>query len=157
MDCSLPGTSVHGDFPGKNTGVGCHSLLQRIFPTQGSNTVCCTVGRLSTVWAAREAPGKRETHPKYQSLLLSSISQWSPVSSATLNSLLLHNSFCLPEGGRRHPLPQRLQEYSSPCFPSGRFQSFSTILLGWSSLQKQNLRPTQRDSCSPCSPQHYLQ
>ena len=25
------------DFPGKNTGVGCHFLLQRIFPTQGSN------------------------------------------------------------------------------------------------------------------------
>ena len=23
--------------PGKNTGVDCHSLLQRIFPTQGSN------------------------------------------------------------------------------------------------------------------------
>ena len=26
------------DFPGKNTGVGCHSLLQGIFPTQGSNS-----------------------------------------------------------------------------------------------------------------------
>ena len=25
------------DFPGKNAGVGCHSLLQEIFPTQGSN------------------------------------------------------------------------------------------------------------------------
>ena len=25
------------DFPGKGTGVGCHFLLQRIFPTQGSN------------------------------------------------------------------------------------------------------------------------
>ena len=25
------------DFPGKNTGVGCHALLQGIFPTQGSN------------------------------------------------------------------------------------------------------------------------
>ena len=25
------------DFPGKNTGVGCHSLLQGIFLTQGSN------------------------------------------------------------------------------------------------------------------------
>jgi len=25
------------DFPGKNTGVGCHFLLQRIFPTHGSN------------------------------------------------------------------------------------------------------------------------
>ena len=25
------------DFPGKNTGVGCHFLLQGIFPNQGSN------------------------------------------------------------------------------------------------------------------------
>ena len=37
MDYSLPGSSVHGDSPGKNIGGGCHSLLQRIFPTQGSN------------------------------------------------------------------------------------------------------------------------
>ena len=37
MDCSLPGSSVHGDSPGKNTEVGCHSLLQGIFPTQESN------------------------------------------------------------------------------------------------------------------------
>ena len=26
------------DFPGKNTGVGCHFLIQGIFPIQGSNT-----------------------------------------------------------------------------------------------------------------------
>ena len=37
MDRSLPGSSVHGDSPGKNTGVGCHGLLQRIFLTKGSN------------------------------------------------------------------------------------------------------------------------
>ena len=37
VDCSLPGSSVHGDSPGKNTGVGCHALLQGISPTQGSN------------------------------------------------------------------------------------------------------------------------
>ena len=37
MDCSPPGSSVPGDSPGKNTGVGCHALLQGIFPTQGSN------------------------------------------------------------------------------------------------------------------------
>ena len=37
MNCSLPGSSDHGDFPGKNTGVGCHFLLQGIFPTQRSN------------------------------------------------------------------------------------------------------------------------
>ena len=28
---------VHADSPGKNTGVGCHSLLQGIVPTQESN------------------------------------------------------------------------------------------------------------------------
>ena len=38
MDCSLPVSSVHGDSPGKNTGVGCHALLQGIFLTQGSNS-----------------------------------------------------------------------------------------------------------------------
>ena len=27
------------DSPGKNTGVGCHTLLQGIFPTQGSDSV----------------------------------------------------------------------------------------------------------------------
>ena len=27
IDCSLSGSSVHGIFPGKSTGVGCHCLL----------------------------------------------------------------------------------------------------------------------------------
>ena len=35
MDCNPPGSSVHGDSPGRNTGVGCHALLQGILPTQG--------------------------------------------------------------------------------------------------------------------------
>ena len=37
MDCSLPGSSVHGDSRGKNIGVGCHALLQGSFPAQGWN------------------------------------------------------------------------------------------------------------------------
>ena len=37
MDCSPPGSSVHEILHGKNTGVSCHFLLQRIFLTQGSN------------------------------------------------------------------------------------------------------------------------
>ena len=37
MDCSLPGSSVHGDSPGKNIGVDCHALLQGILPSQRSN------------------------------------------------------------------------------------------------------------------------
>ena len=46
MDCSPPSSSVHEilqarilEWAGKNTGVGCHALLQGIFPTQGSNLV----------------------------------------------------------------------------------------------------------------------
>ena len=41
-DSEIPWTVTHQaplslEFPGKNTGVGSHSLLQGIFPTQGSN------------------------------------------------------------------------------------------------------------------------
>ena len=35
VDCSPPGSSVHGDSPGKNTGVGSHACLQGFFHTQG--------------------------------------------------------------------------------------------------------------------------
>ena len=37
MDCSPPGSSVHGTLQSKNTAVGCHALFQGIFSTQGSN------------------------------------------------------------------------------------------------------------------------
>ena len=37
MDYSPAGSSAPWNFPGKNTGVGCHSLLQGIFLTQGLN------------------------------------------------------------------------------------------------------------------------
>ena len=34
---SLQHNGLRGSSPGKNTGVGCHALLQGIFPMQGSN------------------------------------------------------------------------------------------------------------------------
>ena len=37
-DCSLPGSSIHGYFPSKNSRVGCHVFLQGNFLTQGSNS-----------------------------------------------------------------------------------------------------------------------
>ena len=37
IDCSPPGSSVHGVFLAIITGMGCQALLQVIFPTQGSN------------------------------------------------------------------------------------------------------------------------
>ena len=40
------------DPPGKNTGVGCHFLLQGIFPTQGSNP--CLLSLLH--WQAGSLP-----------------------------------------------------------------------------------------------------
>ena len=36
MDSGSPDSSPWNS-PGKNTGAGCHSLFQGIFPTQGSN------------------------------------------------------------------------------------------------------------------------
>ena len=38
MDCSLPGSSVHGTFPAR---MGCYFLPQRIFPTQGVTCISC--------------------------------------------------------------------------------------------------------------------
>ena len=61
MDCSPPGSSVSEDSPGKNTGVGCHALLQGIFPAQGLNL---SLLRLLH-WQAGSLP--LETHGKPKS------------------------------------------------------------------------------------------
>ena len=61
MDYSLPGSSVYGDSPGKNTGVGCHALLHGIFPTQGSNPVLPIAGGFFTSWPTREAQRRVKT------------------------------------------------------------------------------------------------
>ena len=58
VDCSRPGSSVHGDSPGKNTGVGCHALLHRIFQPRDRTQVSRIVGGFFTRWATRAAPGK---------------------------------------------------------------------------------------------------
>ena len=70
MDCSPPGSSAQWDSPGKNTGVGCHALLQGIFLTQGSNPhlLCLLhwqVGSLSLV-----PPGKPRNHTIFVLLCL---------------------------------------------------------------------------------------
>ena len=60
MNYSLPGFFLHGDSPGKNTGVGCHDLLQGIFPKPGIQPTfllsLALAGRFfttSTTWEAR--------------------------------------------------------------------------------------------------------
>ena len=55
MDCSPPGSSAHGNSPGKNTGVGSHSFLQGIWLTQGLSSGLLHCGQIFTFWATREA------------------------------------------------------------------------------------------------------
>ena len=55
IDCSLPGSSVHGDSPSKNTGAGCYILLQGIFPTQGIKSRSALLQMYSL---SSEPPGK---------------------------------------------------------------------------------------------------
>ena len=82
-------TSYHGlqpgssgwDSPGKNTGVGCHALLQGIFPTQGSNLCLLSPvladGLLTT--SADYLPPKRQTSERnkwQRALIYSDVIAW---------------------------------------------------------------------------------
>ena len=60
MDCSPPGSSVHGDSPGKNNGVGCHALLQGIFLTQGSNPGLLHCRQMLYHLSHQRSPNERE-------------------------------------------------------------------------------------------------
>ena len=56
------------DFPGKNTGVGSHSLLQGIFPTQGSNPGLLHCRQIFfTIWVIREAQQSLYSLRKHES------------------------------------------------------------------------------------------
>ena len=65
MSHSLRVSSVLGDSPGENTGVGCHALLQGIFPTQDSNLSLASPAleivffTTSTTWEASPPPPKK--------------------------------------------------------------------------------------------------
>ena len=56
MNCSLPGSSINGnDSPDKNTGVGCHFLIQGIFLTRRSNP---RIQHCKQISLLNEPPGK---------------------------------------------------------------------------------------------------
>ena len=65
MRCSPPGSSVHGASPGTNAGVGCHFLLQEIFPIEGSTQVSCVAGNS----LSSESPGMPTSNNVIQYLL----------------------------------------------------------------------------------------
>ena len=70
MDCSPPGST--GDSPVNKVGVGCHSLLQEIFPTQGLN------------------PGL----PHCRRILLDGIEQFLPLKDKEISAVILTSVCC---------------------------------------------------------------
>ena len=44
MGYSPPGSSIHGNSPGKNARVGCHALLHGIFPARYQTLISCIAG-----------------------------------------------------------------------------------------------------------------
>ena len=100
LDCSLPGSSVDKDSPGKNTGVGCHALLQKVLPTQLSN------------------PG----FPHSRRILLPSEPLEKPKNTGVRNLSLLQQSFLAQESnqGSVDSLPPELPVVTNKCnFPGG--------------------------------------
>ena len=63
-------------FPGKNTGVGCHVLLQRIFPTKGLNLSLPAL-------AGRFFPSPNQVHPKFFSYFFWDVAAPSPYTPVT--------------------------------------------------------------------------
>src|SRR5574340_696593 len=65
VDCCPPGSSVRGDSPGKNIGVGCHALLQGIFPTQGSNPGLLRCRQILECLSHQGSPSHSSCHLPY--------------------------------------------------------------------------------------------
>ena len=76
MDCSSLSFSVHGYSPGKNTGVGSHSFLQRIFPTPGTKSMPLMSPALQADFLPLTAPGKAKADILGQVAFSSIFTEW---------------------------------------------------------------------------------
>ena len=74
MDCSPPGFSVHRIVQARILGVGCHSLLQGIFLTQGSNLSCLHCRQILHCLSHQGRPSEVTLIPGQTPWLLSSFS-----------------------------------------------------------------------------------
>ena len=144
IDYTPAGSSVHGDSPGKNTGVGCHALLQGIFPTQRSNLRPLCLLRWQTdslPWAPPHSPGK----PEVNEWEADNMEKWS------LNSLEMPSLSTAPEWGQvclNHPfnLCWALLGKSDRTFlvqPSGRKIANGVL------FRKNTFSPNQSSTATP--------
>ena len=99
MDLSPPGSSVRGDFPGKNAGVGCHGLSPEDLPHPGTEPVSAVspalAGGFFTTCTTWEAPdlkvsrtkGKNTTREQCAEWVASKNSLWGFKDAAALHGL----------------------------------------------------------------------
>ena len=72
------------DCPSKNTGVGCHFLLQGIFPTQGSNPHFLNCRQILYHWATWEPPSVASVQFSH-SVVSDSVTPWTVARQASLS------------------------------------------------------------------------
>ena len=136
MNCSPPASSVHGDSPGKNTGVGCHLLLQGIIPTQRQNPGLLHCRQILYWQSHQESPAAEWTHIKHTVDQFSSVTQSCPTVCNPMNcsmpGLPVHRQ--LPEFTQTHvhwigdaiqpshPLSSPFPPASNPSQHQGLFQ-----------------------------------
>ena len=73
IDCSKPSSSVHGNSPGKNTGVGCCALLQGIFPIQGLNPFMSLTSPALAGWGYHFRSAYHVSRPCFKNLDLRNV------------------------------------------------------------------------------------
>ena len=125
VDCSPPSSSVHGDSPGKGTGVGCHALLQRIFPAQGSNSGVLQYKRILYCLSRQGSPRILECVAYPFSRGTSWLRNWTGVSCIVVRFFTSRATSCLSS----LYLPvciwwsQTPNPFPSPHLPLGNYQS----------------------------------
>ena len=131
-DRSPPGSSVPGDSPAKNTGVGCHALLQRIFPTRGLNphlltpawqgvlyheshlhcVLCLVAGSGLTLRDPMDcSPPGSSVHGIFQAKVL----EWGAIAFSGFHLTCLYSCYSGPAKDQTLYLCSR---YKTPCLPS---------------------------------------
>ena len=94
-------------FPGKDTGVGCHSLLQGIFPTQGSNPGLLHRSQILYHLSHQGSP----IHPKPIIMQVANLGFKTKAAAAAAKSLQSCSTLCDPIDGSPpgSPVPGILQ------------------------------------------------
>ena len=137
MDCGPPGASVHG---GKNTGVGCHSLLQGNLPNPGSKHVPCIAAEFFTVWATRETRITVYLHLRH---ILSFWFLQINKSSAYFEWPEERVSFCFMSDMPATSLASCLQGWARSCPPWSR-----RVMRAWVVFSSPGRQPSKRAMCA---------